>query len=337
MDVIIFVPFSVILLLLFCGAGLATEAINSFLDVVPYLLAAVSVSAIVYGVHRLLKFYRSKRPSPFYTVSEAALILSIIPGVIAFAGPTSIDRCCQWFTWFGNSIEAQILTYIGCMIVSVLLLTTIAFFVPVKIGRNILLLVPVAVPFLIYFGSLPVVADSYSAYISTEIEIDEPVQEYRVTKETKVYYPDIWKGDDCLPALSPLKYSKDVFEEGEVVYAVYSSPVPSDKNSESFVTVSNGTTGGLVALADLEWLEETQYTYELRTKEESSVYEEKKFGTLDFYYNGEMVIGTIPRGEVLTVLGNSMTSSDPYLRVAYNGGGGYVPRACVEVVRTPVG
>lgn len=336
MDVIIFVPFSVILILLFCGVGLATEAIKSFLDVFPYFLAAAIISIIVYAFHKLLKLYRVKKPSRMYSVCETVTIMAVLPGVVAFAGPTYIDHCKRWFTWFGDSLEVQILTYIGCVLLSGFLCATMAFLVPVKAARTIILFIPIVVPILIYLNSLSVTSTSYSNYVTTEIETEGNVQEYRVVKETKIFYPDIIKGDSHIPALSPIKYTKDVFKEGEIVYAVYNAPVPSDKNQETYITVSNGSIGGLVALANLEWLENPEYTYEIRAKEESPIYEEIQFGTSDYYYNGITIIGSVPQEEVLTVLKGSLVSSEPYLRVAYNGAGGYISRNCVEVVRIPV-
>lgn len=335
-----FVPMSLIFILLFCGLGLAAEAINSFLDALPFILAALLVSAVLFAIHCMVRRFREKRKNALYSVSEAVMVLSVTLGIFAFAGPTYIDRCGRFFTWFGDGVEMQILTYIGIVLVFSAVAMILAFLIRSKAISCILLLLPIALPFAIYAYSLSVGAESYSDYVTTYFTPEDFLPEYRVTKDTPIYYPDILKGESPLPALLPVKYTTEEFQEGEIVYAVYGAA----KEDSVYLTVSNGTLGGLVAVEDLEAVETPQYAYEIRTvSEECAVYKANAYTvTYNFPVEGfytiwsrtDEVIATLGEGEVLAVT----DPEDGFLRILLSDGReGYLSRDDVAVVRTPLG
>ena len=61
---IFFVPLGLIFLLIFCGIGLAAEAIQSFLDALPFILAAIVVSLVVLAIHCLARAFPRKTADP---------------------------------------------------------------------------------------------------------------------------------------------------------------------------------------------------------------------------------------------------------------------------------
>lgn len=258
-----FIPLGLIFILIFCGVGLAAEAIKSFVDALPFILAAIVVTVVLYGIHRLIAVFKSKRPRCrfLYSIGEVVMILSSTFGIIAFAGPTYIDRCGRWFTWFGDGLEAQIITYMCVVIIISSVVMIVAFFIPSNAISNILLLLPIILPFAIYCNSLTVSAESYSDYITTCFTSEDTLAEYEVEKDTKIYYPDIMKGDNLLPALSPIKYTSEEFKEGEIVYAIYVSGQVENFEKGSYIVVSNGSIGGMVSVDDLKDVSEPQYTY----------------------------------------------------------------------------
>ena len=335
-----FVPMSLILMLLFCGLGLAVEAIGSFLDALPFILAALLVSAALFAIHCMARKFREKRKTALYSVSEAVLVLSVTLGIFAFAGPTYIDRCGRFFTWLGDGFEMQLLTYIGIVLVFSAVAMILAFLIRSKAISSILLLLPIALPFAMYAYALSACSKSYSDYVTTCFTAENPLPEYRVTKDTPIYYPDILKGESPLPALLPVKYTTEEFPEGEIVYAVYGPAGEED----AYLPVSNGTQGGLVAVEDLEAVETPQYAYEIRTVSEACpVYKANAYtvsynfpmeGRYTIWSRTDEVIATLGAGETLTVT----DSEEECLRIRLpDGREGYLSRDGVAVVRTPFG
>lgn len=340
-----FIPLGVIFLLIFCSIGLAAEAIKSFMDALPYIIAAIVVTAILLGIHYIITVFKSKRPKCgiLYSISEWVMILSSTFGLFAFAGPTWLDRCGRWFTWFGNGIDAQILTYISIVIILSTIIMVAAFFIPSNIVTNIILLLPIALPFCIYFNSLSVSTQSYSDFITTDFTCEDTLSEYEVVRDTKIYYPDIWKGDAPIPALSPIKYTSKEFKAGEIVYAIYASGSIENFEEGSYIIVSNGTIGGQILVDDLKDVAKPQYTYKIRTvSEESPVYKADVRtithnypveGSYQIWDRTEEVIDKIEKNTEVIVT----NSDDGFLRIKLSDGAeGYISCNDVEVVRIPL-
>ncbi len=346
---IFFVPLGLIFLLIFCGIGLAAEAIQSFLDALPFILAAIVVSLVVLAIHCLARAFRAKRPTPLYSISEFIMILSVTVGLFAFAGPTSLDHCHRWLSWFGDSLAVQIVTYISIVILANLIFMILAYLVPVKAISSLLLLVPIALPFALYGNALSVCAESYSDYIATEFSSMDSIQEYRVTEETKIYYPDIWRGQPRIPALLPVKYTTDTFSEGDIIYTVYNSIEYYKENGNAYAIVSDGTKGGMVAVTALETVDTPQYRYDLQTKADTALYEAHasvfrssyaENGSFNIWSRTDNVLSTLPAGQPLTLSEDGIDevdSTEAYLRIRLSDGTeGYIAREDIAVIRTPI-
>ena len=339
--IIWFIPLGFILLLIFCGIGLARELIRGFLEALPVGIAAVIIIAVLIGIYCMVAMFKRKRPKcrALYSLGMWIMILSTTFGVFAFAGPTSLDRCGRWFTWFGDSIEAQLLTYICAVILIGTALMIIAFLIPIDGVSNLILLAPIILPVVIYFNAMSVSAQSYSDFVTTDFTSEDTLTEYEVVRDTKIYYPTIWKGSPSLPEFSPVKYTPKEFKVGEIVYAVYSSNSIANSEEGSYVIVSNGTIGGKVLVDDLKDVAEPQYRYKMTlSADESEIYEAVKvLQNLEIYEKGDAIVGTLKKDEVpdgkLLVTGGD----DGYLEIKLEDGSlGYISRDDVEVVRTPL-
>lgn len=73
---------------------------------------------------------------------------------------------------------------------------------------------------------------------------DETIYEYTVKKEILIYYPS-FRSDNRYPSLFPGKWSTEVFEKGDTVYA------NSGLDSNEYVRVTNGDIAGYVNVSDL--------------------------------------------------------------------------------------
>lgn len=339
--VIWFIPLGFILLLIFCAVGLAREFVRGFLEALPVGIAAVIIIAVLFGVYCMVSVFRSKRPRcrALYSLGMWIMILSSTFGVFAFAGPTSLDRCGRWFTWFGDNIEAQLLTYICAVILIGTALMIIAFLIPINRVSNLILLVPIVLPFAIYFNAMSVSAKSYSDFVTTNFTSEDTLTEYEVVRDTRIYYPTIWKGSPSIPEFSPIKYSPKKFEAGEIVYAVYSSSSIADLAQGSYVIVSNGKIGGKVLVDDLKDVAEPQYRYEMiLSAEQAEVYEAVKvLKNYEIYEKGDAVVRTLAKDEVPEGILDVVGEDDGYLEIKMEDGSlGYISCDDVEVVRTPL-
>lgn len=336
-----FIPLGVILLLIFCAFGLARELVRGFLEALPVGIAAVIIIVVLFGVYYMVAVFKSKRPQcrTLYSLGMWMMILSSTFGVFAFAGPTSLDRCGRWFTWFGDNIEAQLLTYICAVILIGTALMIIAFLIPINGVSNLILLVPIILPFAIYFNAMSVSAQSYSDFVTTDFTSEDTLTEYEVVRDTKIYYPTIWKGGPSIPEFSPVKYTPKKFEAGEIVYAVYSSRSIADSEKGSYIIVSNGTMGGQVLVDNLKDVAEPHYRYEMiLSTEQAEVYEAVKvFSNFEFYEKGDAIVGTLAKDDVPEGILKVVGGDDGYLRVKMEDGSlGYISCDDVEVVRTPL-
>lgn len=341
MVVIWFIPLGFILLLIFCGIGLARELIRGFLEALPVGIAVVIIIAVLIGIYCMVAVFKRNRPKcrALYSFGMWIMILSTTFGVFAFAGPTSLDRCGRWFTWFGDSIEVQLLTYICAVILIGTALMIIAFLIPINRVSNLILLVPIILPFAIYYNAMSVSAQSYSDFVTTDFTSEDTLTEYEVVRDTKIYYPTIWKGSPSIPEFSPVKYTPKKFKAGEIVYAVYSSSSIADFEEGSYVIISNGTIGGKVLVDDLKDVAEPQYRYEIiLSAEQAEVYEAVRvLTTLEIYEKGDAIVGTLAKEEVPDGILDVVGGDDGYLRIKLEDGLlGYISCNDVEVMRTPL-
>lgn len=349
--VIVFVPIWFILILLFCGVALANEAISSFVDALPFIAAATVVTLLVLGIHLMARFFRSQRPNALSVVSEVVMFLSISVGLFAFAGPMSLDRSHRWLTWFGDGYAAQLLTYIGIILVANAVLLILAFVIPLPVVPSLLMLVSIALPFGLYYNALEVTSKSYSDYIATYFDSMESIREYRVTTASDIHYPDIFKGDTVCPAWFPAKYTNGTFEEGDIVYTVYNTAEYYAERDYTYVVVSDGTKAGKIAIDSLEAVDTPQYTYSLETKSESNDLYEADVRTVTYkrsdaegsyerWSRTDEILATLGQGEPLTLIEegvNDLESADGYLQVRLaDGTEGYMAIDDIKVVRTPI-
>lgn len=149
--VIFYIPLGLILIFILCGIGLATEAIKSFMDALPIILIAILITIILFAIHRMIRAFQAKRYNVLYLIGEVILILSTTLGLFIYAGPTYIDHCKRWFTWFGDGLGVQILTYMGVVIIFSMVIMVIAFLIPSRVISSILLLLPIVLPFCYLF------------------------------------------------------------------------------------------------------------------------------------------------------------------------------------------
>lgn len=337
--IIFFIPLSVILLLILAGVALARELINSFLEMLPIAIAVVALFVVLWGIYRMVSRFKRGNPEcrAMYSLGIWIMILSTTVGLLAFIGPIELDRCGRWFTWFGDSVEVQLLTYVCAVILIGSALMTIAYLIPINWVSNLILLVPIILPFAIYINAISVSARSYSDFVTTDFTSEDTLTEYEVVRDTKIYYPSV--KDLLIPMFLPVKYTPEKFEAGEIVYAVYSSGSIADSEEGSYVIVSNGTIGGKVLVDDLKDVAEPQYCYEITlSAEQSEIYEAVKvLQSLEIYEKGDAIVGTLTKDDVpdgkLSVTGGD----DGYLEIELEDGSlGYILRSDVEVVRIPL-
>ena len=336
-----FIPLGFILLLIFCALGLARDLIRGFLEALPVGIAAIVIIAVLFLIYCMVAVFKANRPkcSVLYSIGMWIMILSSRLGVFAFAGPTSLDRCERWFTWFGNNIEAQLLTYICTVILIGTALMIISFLIPSNLISNIILLVPIILPFAIYCNAMFVSTQSYSDFVTTDFTSEDTLTEYEVVRDTKIYYPTLWRGSPSLPEFSPIKYAPKQFEAGETVYAIYDSGSIENFEEGSYIIVSNGTIGGKVLVDDLKDVAEPQYRYEMiLSTEQAEVYEAVRvLSNLEIYEKGDAIVGTLAKDEVPDGILDVVGGDDGYLRIKMEDGSlGYISCDDVEVVRTPL-
>ena len=341
MEVIWFIPLGFILLLIFLSLGLAREAIRSLLEALPIWIAAIVIIAVLIAIYCMVSRFKAKRPKcrVAYSIGLWIMILSSTFGVFAFAGPTWLDRCGRWFTWFGDGIEIQILTYICAVILLGAAAMLVAFLVPSDYLSNIILLIPIMLPFIIYFNALSVTTQSYSDFITTDFTSADILTEYEVVRDTPIYYPTIWKGSPSLPEFSPIKYTPKELKSGEIVYAVYSSGSIENFKKGGYIIVSNGTIGGKVLVDDLKDVAEPQYRYEIvLSTEQAEVYEAVKvLSSLEIYEKGDAIIGTLTKDIVPDGILNVLGGDDGYLKIKMSDGSlGYISCNDVAVLRMPL-
>lgn len=336
-----FIPLGFILLLIFLSLGLAREAIRGLLETLPIWIAGIVIIAVLFAIYCMVARFKTKRPKcrAMYTLGLWIMILSSTFGVFAFAGPTWLDRCGRWFTWFGDEIEIQMLTYVCAVILLGSAAMIVAFLIPSNLISNIILFIPIILPFMIYFNAMSVSTQSYSDFITTDFTSEDTLTEYEVVRDTKIYYPTIWKGSPSLPEFSPIKYAPKQFNAGETVYAVYSSGSIENFEEGSYVIVSNGTIGGKVLVDDLKDVAEPQYRYDIiLSTEQAEVYEVVKvLSNLEIYEKGDTIVGTLTKDVVPGGILNVVGGDDGYLKIKLEDGSlGYISRSDVAVMRTPL-
>ena len=191
MEVIWFIPLGIILLLIFCAVGLASELIRDFLEALPVWIAAIIIIVVLFLIYCMVSGFRVKRPKcrTLYSIGLWVMILSSTFGVLLFSGPTSLDRGARWFTWFGDSIEIQLLTYVCAVILIGAAAMILAFLIQSNLISNIILLAPIILPVAIYFNAMFVSTQSYSDFITTDFTSEDTLTEYEVVRDTKIIRP----------------------------------------------------------------------------------------------------------------------------------------------------
>lgn len=341
--------FIFVLFIILALIGLATEAMRSFMNALPDLIAGAVIAIITYGLHRFFQYLRKTRQSNLYMVCEAAMLCSITLGIIVIAGIADLDRCNRWLNWFDDSLSTQVLTYIGIILLSNLIALTMACLLPWRRIGSLFPLLAILAPFVLCANALQVCTASYSDYITTDFESVSGLQEYRITEEAQIFYPSIF-GDGIFPAVLPFKYTNESFEKDDIVYTVYHPKEYYAERGEAYAVVSDGTKGGLVLISNLEKVDKTQYRYSLETKTDDCSLYKADSHTVKLTYPKEVtytswkitqeIVAVIPAGEHLILMegGVDDVSGDAYLRVYIPNGKlvGYIPRDKIAVIRTPV-
>lgn len=347
--VIFFFSFEFIFFLILALTGLATEAMRSFMNALPDIIAGAVITIISYGLHRLFRFLRKNRKSTLYNVCEAAMLCGITLGVIVIGSIVDLDRCKRWLTWFDDSFSTQVLTYIGIVLFTNLIALTLAYLLPWRRMGDLFLIIAILVPFVMCANALQVCTVSYSDYVTADFESISMLQEYRVTEDTQIFYPSIF-GDGIFPTVFPFKYTNEAFQKGDIVYTIYHPREYYAERGEAYAVVSDGTKGGLVFISNLEKVDEPQFHYTLETKTDNCNLYKADFYTVKYTYPKEVtytswkitqeIAAVIPAGEKLTLIegGVDDVSGDAYLRVYIPDRKlvGYISRGDIAVVRTPV-
>ena len=331
--------FIFILFIILAILGLGIQVKNFIVSIIPGLLAIAAIAAISFGLHCLFRRLRKQRKSRLYVACEAVMLCSITLGVIVVGILTDMDRCNRWMSWSG--IDGM-LTYIGIILLANLIALAIACLLPWKRIGSVFLILAMFVPLVLYWDALQVSTRSYSDYVTTGFDSVSTLQEYRVTEDTQIFYPGMF-GRGLFPTNLPFKYTNQSFEKDDIVYTVYESADYYSRRGEQFVIVSDGTKGGLVLISNLEKVGKTQYRYSLETKTDNCpLYKAVPFDDAQTIWRvSKEVLATIPAGERLMLVETGMDemSSEGYLRVYIPDGKlvGYISRADIAVIRTPVG
>lgn len=337
--IFIFIPFELLLLLIFCLFVLGNSLYNSFLDALPSLLMAVGVVVFSILMIFMVRYFINKRRrcKLMYILGEIIVCLGLSVGVIVIGEIMSLDNCERLFVWFGTSPDMRILSYLGILSLLSFIFFVVAYLIPFDLISNIILILPIILPFLIYAKCLPISVDSYSDYVKTDFKSEETPLEFVITKDTPIYYPDVWKGNPLFPAISSTKYTIHEFQKGEIVYSPYRTDPDYELKPGGRITVSNGELSGIISTDDIVVVSEPQYKYEMQLRvPEADVYKARLINN-KFYQKTDEVIGTVsisdfPNG-ILTV----MQSENGFLRVVLPDGSiGYISVNDVKIKKTPL-
>lgn len=330
--------FIFILFIILAILGLGIQVKNFIASIIPGLLAIAAIAAISFGLHCLFLRLRKRGNGRLAVVSEVIMLCSITLGVIIVGILTDMDRCNRWMSWSG--IDGM-LTYIGIILLANLITLVIACLLPWKRIGSVFLVLAMFVPLALYWDALQVSTRSYSDYVTTDFDSVRSLQEYRVTEDTRIYYPGIF-GRGLFPTNLPIKYTGHSFQKDDIVYTVYHPVEYYTERGEAYAVVSDGAKGGLVFVSNLEKVDKTQYSYSLETKTENCrLYKAVPFNEAQTIWRvSEEVLATIPAGERLTLVETGMDeiSGEGYLRVYIPEIKltGYISRGDIAVIRTPV-
>lgn len=310
------------------GVGFLNGAIEDFSAVVPWLAVGAGVGLLMTCIHSLISLFRRKREKLLFWIAEAVMLLSLFPGLFLFAELINLDLCRRWLPWFGENLIAQLFTTLALLVAASLFLLFAAYVLPLLPLRLIPLLLAVLLPAGLYHWELTVCTQSYSDYMTTELEAADPIEEYVLTRDAEIFYPSFEEmGTLCF--LREENYSRESFSEGDVVYLL-SSMVAAKFREQDYIAVSDGEKAGLVAIDSLERVDSPRYSYELRTTAEETILYRAE-ATRDGEEVSSVPIRTIAAGETLEYL----QSLRGYVKVRLaDGTEGYVERGCVSVIRT---
>lgn len=321
------------------GAGFLNGSIDGLETVPPWIIAGAGAGLVLTIIHWVFRAFRWKTGNVLFAFSEAALLLGLLPGSFLYAELLNLDQCHRWMAWFGSSLAARLFTVLAVLTIASVALTAIAFLIRLRPLRVVVLILPLLLPAALYLHGLSVCTKSYSDYMTANLTVAQPVEEYELKRDADIYYPSFLL-ENTFPMLLPEGYAEEGFSKGDVVYLLYSMKAAQRQNWE-YVPVSDGEKAGFVKISELRKLSAPQNEYAVATLEKDTpVYEEEVFDTRVLPLAGgsgkaaeECVLSTLPKGEKLAV----KRLRGDYLEVLLSDGtSGYVARESVAVVKQPL-
>lgn len=230
---------------LMCALGLLglSMLVSAFIENIFIFAAAVIIIIVLYFVVRGVGEFLEKTGNPLVFISGVAIFLFYLCGLLYISETINMDKSNYYLGFIDVDTGVKTLITIALVVGISMLILFIAMYCPIAVQCVLCIGQVVGMVMFCYF-LITLCTHSYSDYATNRIMQDETIYEYTVKKETKIYYPS-FRSDNRYPSLFPGKWSTEVFEKGDTVYA------NSGLDSNEYVRVTNGDIAGYVNVSDL--------------------------------------------------------------------------------------
>lgn len=218
---------------------LVSAIIENILVLVTVAILFIVLCFIVRGLDEFLE----RTGNPVIVISGLSIILFYIGGVIYISETIELDNCSYYLGFIDADIGVKTLLTIAIVAGISMLVLLIAMYCPVIIQSFLCIGQAVGIVVFCYWLII-LCTHSYSDYATDCIMESETLYEYTVNKETQIYYPS-YKVENRYPGFFPIKWSTEMFEAGEIVYA------NSGSVGNGYIRVTNGEIAGYVNISDL--------------------------------------------------------------------------------------
>lgn len=219
--------------------------VSTFIENIFIFVAAAIIIIVLYFVVRGIGEFLEKTGNPLVFISGVAIFLFYLCGLLYISETINMDKNNYYLGFIDVDYGVKTLITIALVVGISMLILFIAMYCPVVVQCVFCIGQVFGMVVFCYF-LITLCTHSYSDYATERILSDETIYEYTVDRETKIYYPS-FRSDNRYPSLFPGKWSTEVFEEGETVYA---NRVLGGDNE--YIRVTNGDIAGYVNVSDLQ-------------------------------------------------------------------------------------
>lgn len=241
------IPILILVILGFIIGGIYLIVENIFKIVIIIMLVLIDIGVYVLFCKIFHKLYE-KTKNKWFWVSFISITIFWFGGLLFFLGLEGIDKPGIYMKILGNNKLIQyFIAPLVIILFTYLIFLGIAYFCKQKVLQSFMCVLPVFFLFVFMNYSASICTKSYSDSMIQEFMNMENISEHTVRTEAKIYYPAFGDGAKefvALPMFSPIKYSRDSFKSGDIIF-VYETTINSALGTE-YVKASDGKKIGYI-------------------------------------------------------------------------------------------